>query len=307
VKFENTGPLMAVGLALLLGALDLGSAAQYGVLSAVIVLLVLPHGAVDILSLTAGTDAAPTTRRLLLYVAVATATLAAWFLWPALSLSFFFLLTALHFAQGDRWWFARREQRRASLRALPMGVLPVAAPAGLHPEPFAAALNACLGAVGASTTVSSAAFSQAGWVVGLVAILIGVVASDYRPRKAKRALRRDLLELCSLVLLFVVAPPAVAIALYLAFWHGWRHLARVAIERSGVATAATVTSAVRDSKWIVAASVLGFAIFASIGLVTGASAGAILGVLLAGLAAVTAPHVVVVTAMDLGMMRPAAR
>jgi Brp/Blh family beta-carotene 15,15'-monooxygenase len=276
------GPLMAVLLGLTLTWLVPAGAGAI-VLALVVACLVVPHGALDALSLRGPWQ-------WLLYVVAFVLVAAGWWVAPVVSLGVFFGITMVHFAQGDAAFMAVGQ--RSILRVAARGVLPLSLPGVFHPAEYVAAITLVLESLQADTFVAGLVvpLSWLGTVVSLLAALWSMRRSHCRA---------DGGALLGLLVLFAVAPPLLSIGLYLALWHGWRHGLRVSELRTGAATIRGVVDACRSSLPTIMVSVSGFLVMIGIMAASGAALPTVLGPTLALLASLTVPHVVVVTALDL--------
>ena len=280
------GPWLAVSLALGTSWL-LPADSDAFILAVVIAIFVVPHGALDVLSLRGPAAFAA-------YLSVLAVALLGWWVAPTWSLALFFVVTAIHFAQGDAAFLP--DGRDKLLRSVPRGVLPLALPGVFHPQEYEAAIALVLASLRGAPADAAAYVVPVSWVA--TAICFGVILCFWR----RRTTTQEGSDLAALLLLFLVAPPMLAIGLYLALWHGWRHLLRVSALRAGTYSSDGVIEAIRSSAPTIAVSVLGFVVL--IGVLVGSQVPTsfVLGPTLALLASLTLPHVFVVTALDHGLM-----
>ena len=280
---RDQGPAAAVALA----ALAFFAPPGVGpiVLALTIALFVVPHGALDALSLRG-------TGPWVAYLLVAAIVACGWWVAPVPSLALFFAVTVAHFAQGDAAWLEARPGRAA--RALARGTLPVALPGVFHADAYQEAIGVVLVALGAPVQGGMSWLGPLCWAITALALAGSVLAGG------RDTWRQDATELGLLTVLNALASPLLSIGLYLALWHGWRHALRVGALRTGAGTVRSAWRAAKASRGVVATSVGGFlALIAGLAL-TGTEPHAVLGPTLALLSALTVPHVLVVTALDFG-------
>ena len=302
-----------------LAGLSLPVEARYGLLLATLVVLGLPHGALDHLTPPRANGDAPTLRWVAgfsaVYLAVAVAYGLAWFLAPTASFLFFLLLTWLHWGQGDRahlavvadadhvsGWVGR-------LTIAVRGGLPMLVPLLAFPERYRSVLV---------TAVELFAPDGAGWVaplfradvrlalgVGFAALTLSTLYAGYRVAGATDAWRTDAAETGLLWAFFLAVPPVLAIGLYFALWHSLRHLVRLLALDSAAADALesgadgrAVWRLVRDATPMTVGALLLFGGLALAVPQTPGSVAEVGGLYLVLLAVVTLPHVGVVTWLD---------
>ncbi|MFI6243172.1 Brp/Blh family beta-carotene 15,15'-dioxygenase [Micromonospora sp. NPDC050795] len=224
-RFGLAGPIVLTGLACL-SLLSRDTAADAGTLPLLIGLLIgLPHGAVDHLvpawQCATVRPLRATIGLLLAYAGAAAATVAL-FLWmPVPVLAGFLILTVLHFGAGDVAYRAERDGQPPAgsvLAVLAYGGPPVVLPAALWPGTVDPLLDAV--APGAS-----AAFTPAGRMVALSAVLLAAVVTGLRELAAHRG--DEVAALGVLVAAFALVPPPLAFGAYFAAWHSARHVARL--------------------------------------------------------------------------------
>jgi len=293
---------------------------RYGVLLVTLVVLGLPHGAVDHLSVARALDVSPTLRFLAsfsaAYLAIAAAYAVVWFLTPGVAFLFFIVLTWFHWGQGDLYTmttlFDGRNTRGRALAALSIvvrGGLPMLVPLLAFPERYAAV---------ARTVVSLFDPARTDWFAPLFAtdvrLALGVAFASCtvltllvgaRSGMSQRAWRIDAGETLLLWLFFATVPPVLAIGVYFAVWHSLRHVARL-VELDDLALAALDRGAVRQTgrrfvRDALPATVGALLLFGGLALAvptTPADLRAVGGLYLVLLAVLTLPHVVVVSALD---------
>jgi Brp/Blh family beta-carotene 15,15'-monooxygenase len=287
-----------------------------------VVVFGLPHGAVD--HLVPGRLGDGVTPRSLAVVGVVYAVLGgayllAWLAAPVAAFVSFVLLTWFHWGQGDVYavlavldaeHLPTRVERALAL--LVRGGLPMAVPLLSHPDEYrrvAAALVALFdpGAVAglAPYFAPGARLAVGGVMAGatLLAVLLGTVR--VRRGAARTPWLVDAGEVALLWAFFLLVPPILAVGLYFTLWHSVRHIARLALADPPAASALSAGDATgafrrfaRDAAPLTAVSLLLFAglYLAVPGGVRGSEG--LLAVYLVGIAALTLPHVAVVTWMD---------
>ena len=286
--------------------------------AASVVVLGLPHGALDPFVPFRMRGEPLGARRVAafcaLYLGTAGAVIVLWALAPVAAAVGFVALTWAHWGQGDVFalralgWDAHLTSRpHLALAGAVRGALPMLVPLAAQPSAYAAVLGdlAALfdpdGAAGVGAMVAPAAGAAR---VALCALIGGYAlwgAASARRRNAWRPLALDLGEVAGLAVFFAVLPPLWSVGVYFCAWHALRHLARL---EPIVAPRRPLRLAL-----LAAPATLGaLALFAGLGwlLVERPAAGALLSVYLVGIAAVTVPHVLVVSWMDArqGVWRP---
>ncbi|NNF56928.1 MAG: beta-carotene 15,15'-dioxygenase, Brp/Blh family [Rhodothermaceae bacterium] len=283
-----------------------------------IVVLGLPHGAVDPWvpfrmrgqSLTAGRLTVFCT----LYLAVASLVMGLWWLAPVAAAIGFILLTWAHWGQGDVFvlralgWDGHLGSRvHLALAGVVRGALPMLVPLAAQPEAYAEVLRGLVALFepDQAQVVAAAASGAAGRVTVGLALLIGGYAvwsaRSAQQRGAWRTFGLDLGETAALLVFFAVLPPLWSVGIYFCLWHALRHLARLE-------PAVAAGRPLRLGAMAVPATVGALALFVLLGwmLVREPGTSAWLAVYLVGIAALTVPHVLVVTWMDVrqGVWRP---
>jgi Brp/Blh family beta-carotene 15,15'-monooxygenase len=303
--------------------------ARYAPLAASVLLLGLPHGAVDHLAPARVRGDRPTPRSMLwvggLYAVLMAAYAAVWVVAPAAAFVGFVLVTWGHWGQGELYPLLRiapvhhidtrpgRVLTAATRGALPMCVPLVAFPdayrrvAGLLVAPFAAG-------PGAETALDALVDPAVRAAVAAGVGLLVATTLAYGHRRVRRSgegadarhgWRLDAAETLLLVGFFAVVPPVFGIGLYFCVWHSLRHVARLsAITPDGRAAldegaiGAALAAFGRDAAPLTAAS---------LGLLAGAfllvprppsGPRGLIGLYLVLIALLTVPHTVVVGLMD---------
>lgn len=255
-----------------------------------IVLLGLPHGAVDHVVMAKLARAQLFSRRTALlvlgYLSLVGLVLALWQAAPLGVFVLFIAITWFHWGQGDAWFVGESVGTGAWWQEIVVrGALPMVVPMVAFPGSYAAVAEQFIAAAGADVGALGPVLSSARWwVLAFVAPWFLWLASRYvRGRRWRR-----LGDVGFLALYFAVVPPLAAIALYFCFWHSGRHLVRL-----GWWTDRGVLGALRLA---VPLTLVSLAMLAGLYLLLPTDD--LFAVYLALIAALTVPHVVVVSAMD---------
>jgi Brp/Blh family beta-carotene 15,15'-monooxygenase len=271
---------------------------RYVPLIASLVVLGLPHGAVDHLipNWVAGRPLGRRPQLLLIggYVAVTGAGIALWLWSPLAGLAVFFAVTVGHWGASELAWFPTARRRTAFAAA--RGLVPVGLPALAFPRAFGQAISALLSPFMANPPV----VTPTGWVRvgGLVALALICLAGSGQGV-------RERLELIGLIVFFAVVQPVFAVGLYFIAWHSWRHIVRLATLEPGARrqmragrpgrAVARVMVAAGPCTAVALAGLGGFAALLAIQPSSGAQITAAALALIAGL---TVPHTLVVAWLD---------
>jgi Brp/Blh family beta-carotene 15,15'-monooxygenase len=281
----------------------------------------LPHGAVDHLTLPWAYDEPPTRRWLAivggLYLVVGLAYAMIWFVAPIAAFALFILITWFHWGQGELHPLVELvdsthlgTQAARALTVAARGSLPMALPLVAFPEEYRWVAVRLVGLFG---TVDLAAldpvFSPAGRgaVAAVVATLIvASPAVGYRSGTGREAWLVDAGELLFLTAYFLVVPPILAIGVFFPCWHSVRHITRLLLLDDAAAArldeGALWSALARFGRLATPLTVGALVIFGGLALaipVDPTSGPDLFAVYLVGIAVVTAPHVVVVTMLDL--------
>lgn len=266
---------------------------QLAVLAPVILLLGVPHGALDIVfvrQLTSVQSAAGWSLFTIAYLATAASVVALWWFFPGFFLATFLLISALHFS-GDP-----EGQTPALFRMLYGGAV-IFCPLTLHAAEVSQ-LFAPLAGVAAAQAIT-AALQWAAWP-WVAAIGVAAIAG------AKRDLARSI-ELVSITALLSLAPPLFGFTIFFCCMHSARHVLRA----RDYSRAGTLRHLLRIAAWPMIVTV------ACVAIIWWLSDGKPLDLRLAqllfvGLAALTVPHMLVVervrfTGWVMGRSKPISR
>ncbi|RKD97162.1 Brp/Blh family beta-carotene 15,15'-dioxygenase [Halopiger aswanensis] len=294
---------------------------QYAPLAASVVVLGLPHGAVDHLVLPRSRGQSVTPRALALvggcYLAIGGAYAALWFVAPAVSFALFILLTLVHWGQGDVYALCEltgvsylETPARKGLALVVRGGLPMLVPLVAFPDQygFVAGSLVSLFDPGAAAALEGA-FRPAvrhAIGVGFGTLVVATLALGYRRTDDLEPWLLDASETLGLAAFFDVVPPILAIGLYFTGWHSVRHILRtLLVDDAAVAALANgdVRGAIgrfaRDAAPLTAGALAVFAALAVAVPRTPATVPDVAALYLVGIAVLTLPHVVIVALLDL--------
>ncbi len=274
-------------------------AAMWVPLLAGLVVIGMPHGAIDHLvpgrMLGRPLGSAAMARLLAGYVGLAAVGLAFWLAAPAAGIVAFLLVAAAHWGQGELFLLDVGSRGRAVAEVAARGLLPVAGPLALHPAAFADAAAAVLEPFGAAFALPGGAPALAGAATLAAAATASVLAIGEGDR-------RSAAELAGLSAFFAVVPPVFAVGVYFVAWHSLRHVARlVALDPAGRG----VPGFARDALPCTALALAGVAALAVAVAVRPDAGAQLAGAALAVVFALTLPHAVVVAWMDRATSRSA--
>ena len=321
--FRPVDALFAALIVVVAAGARIPEAVQYVPFAISLVLLGLPHGALDHLVPSRLARRAPEPRGVafvvLLYLLVGGAVVLLWFLNPVLAFVAFILTTWFHWGQGDLFVEGTRMGTGLPSRLARAGMLTVR---GALPMvvPLVAAPAVYLGVFQDTTGVISAPagdltpFFESGLlrvliIAGLLALGTITFAATARARwgtpEGRRAWWGDLGEVALLAVFFAVVPPILAIGLYFCLWHSLRHIVRLSLLdpgsreplSAGRFSVVARRFAVQSAPITIVALVLLVALFLVVPR-AGLNGGALLGLYLVLISALTLPHVVVVSIMD---------
>jgi len=320
VTFRPVWIVLAAGALVHLLGFRLPVTAQYGLLLGTVLLLGLPHGALDHLTLPRARDEPVTLRGVgvfsVVYLAVAAVYGIAWLVAPAASFVGFILLTWFHWGQGDRAHLALitdaphlADPWVSRLTLLVRGGLPMLVPLVAFPEQYHVVMT---------TVVELFDPTGGGWLapvfdrstravvgIGFGLLTVGTLLAGYSVAGGRRGWRLDVLETGLLWAFFAAVPPVLAIGIYFAVWHSLRHLARLVAIDETASTALTrgapgrlLTQVGTDALPMMAGALLLFGLIAIVVPNEPGSIADVGGVYLVLLAVLTLPHAGVVTLLD---------
>lgn len=297
---------------------------QFLPLVASAVVLGLPHGAIDHLTPARARGRQATlsdmSRVGLLYAAVGGLYALLWFLAPAAAFVVFILVTWLHWGQGEVHALGAvaavdhlRTPAQRALTALARGTLPMLVPLVAFPGEYRFVAESLIGLFGGSLGPLTVAFTTTGRAVvaALVAglllsmLAVGYLRADHGPDGPNRGWLLDAGEVGLLVAFFGLVEPILAVGLYFTCWHALRHVGRLlALDppaRDALAAgdnAGALARFARDAAPLTLASLLLLGILAALVPASPAGLAELVALYLVLIAALTAPHVLVVTHLD---------
>ncbi|WP_136716466.1 Brp/Blh family beta-carotene 15,15'-dioxygenase [Halorientalis salina] len=289
-------------------------------LVASVVVLGLPHGAVDHLAAPRVRGQPATWRAMaavgLLYLVLGVAYAALWFLAPEFAFVSFILLTWFHWGQGDL--YALRtvsrvdyldDRYRRWLAVAVRGGLPMLVPLLSFPGWYRRVARALVSPFEVGSVAGLAWLfrveTRLALGVGFGLLVAGYLTLGYVRTEDRSAWAVDAGETLLLAAYFLVVPPLLAVGVYFCVWHSLRHIARLVVldertrdtVRSGRFGSALGRFAVEATPLTLAA----LALLGGLWLVVPRQPGDLLGLValyLVLIAALTLPHVAVVTLMD---------
>ncbi|ERG95943.1 Brp/Blh family beta-carotene 15,15'-dioxygenase [Haloquadratum walsbyi] len=282
----------------------------------------LPHGAVDHLVPARTANATVTIRSMLsvggLYFIIGGIYLGWWFLAPTSAAIVFVFMTLFHWGQGDIYallsfldadHLPTRSER--ALSVITRGAMPMLVPLITHPASYQRVLVAFIELF--SIDIISIGFLFSSPVrSGVTAILVGLTATTIvvgawrvYTGATVRPYLIDAGELGLLWVFFITLPPIFAVGVYFCVWHSLRHIARVAIvdqpSRQAL-NSAQISPAIRrftrDAAPLTAVALLFFLGLYILVPRPPDDIESLAALYLVGIAALTAPHVVIVSWMD---------
>ena len=328
-------PALALAALLPVGAVTPLFPVEVGVATFALGTLVvgMAHGAVDhLVPLRAATDVS-LGRSIavvsVVYALLGGAVVAAFFLAPVAAFVGFIALTWLHWGQGDvaalvvagvdhlptsaeRW-----------LSLVVRGGLPMGVPLLAHPGEYRLVAEWIVGLFVVDAAAATAAvdpvfvpatrLAVGAFMVAATALSVGLGYRRVRDGASRRGWLRDAGEVAALWAWFLLAAPVFAIGVYFALWHGLRHVGRLVLvddRAAGALGRGDLSGALgRFARDAAPLTLGGFLVVAAVGLSVPAGVAApgdLLAVSLVAIAAMTLPHVVVVSWLDRkqGVWRP---
>jgi len=231
-------PVAACTLAFAAGA-DLSRTWQLAPLVASVVVLGLPHGAVDWAALPRAVTGDLDARWMgvvgVVYLVAGGAYAVGWFLAPVASAVVFVGVTWFHWGQGELHPLSAvlgadhldaLDQR--VLTVLVRGGLPMLVPLLSFPERYRVVVESFAAPFGGSVaTWPVGADARLALGVGFAALTLVTLALGYRRADDRRAWAVDAGETTLLWAFFLAVPPVFAVGVYFCCWHSARHIARV--------------------------------------------------------------------------------
>lgn len=254
---------------------NLDAKAQLALLSPVILLLGVPHGALDLVyvrQLRRDPSTSAWGVFAVAYLAVAASVVALWWWAPGLFLVLFLLVSAFHFSADPDG------ESSGAFRMLYGGAV-IFCPLALHAAEVSQLFASLAGVPAAQKIVAALQWAAWPWVAA-----IGVAAIAGAKRHAARSM-----ELMSVTALLTFAPPLIGFTIYFCGMHSARHVLRT----RDYSSAGTLRHLLRIAAWPMLVTV------AAVAVTWWLSDGKPLDIRLAqllfvGLAALTVPHMIVV-------------
>jgi len=248
---------------------------QLAVLSPIILLLGVPHGALDtvfVRQLAGIQSAARWGLFILAYLATAAAVVVVWWLAPGFFLAAFLLISALHFSADPN------NQTPAWFRMLYGGAV-IFCPIVLHATEVTVLFALLAGLPAAQAIVAVLQLAALPWVAAIGAAALAGARQDWARS----------IELVSMTALLCIAPPLIGFTVYFCFMHSARHVLRT----RDYSNAGTFRHLLRIAAWPMLFTVVGaaFAGWLSEGIPLDMR---LVQLLFVGLAALTVPHMMVV-------------
>lgn len=296
---------------------------QWVPLAVSVVLLGLPHGAVDHLALPRLYAERLTARWALIitgiYAVLGGLYALVWFVAPAAAFVLFILITLFHWGQGELYPLVElRQSSHLSVRPvryltlIARGALPMLVPLVGFPDQYQFVAETLIGLYDQAAVAALApAFTDSArvWLAGGLVLLFGGVLTTGGIVAAQRSALTpwliDVGETLLLIVFFLSVPPILAIGIYFCFWHALRHIVRLLAIDSDAQQAlqhnhpwAAARGFIRDAAPLTAVSIglLGVLYLLSPGDIT--TPAEWIGLYLVLIAILTLPHVVVVSWMD---------
>lgn len=209
-------------LLVLVGAFFPGKISNIELLLALplILLIGIPHGATDHLIFKDLTKPFLGTRRMnrffVNYVLMMGLYGVVWLIFPMLALALFLLLSAYHFGQSNWNYVAFKSFFWQQLNFFSWGIFVLAMPILIHIEESAPIIYEITG-----VTLPAISYGVTWWICGSLFLLnIGLIIYSWLDQRIdNKAFRDELINLCTLSLLFVFTPLLVGFAIYFALWH----------------------------------------------------------------------------------------
>lgn len=283
-----------------------------------VVVLGLPHGAVDHLALPRAQGGPPTPRMLavvgLVYLGLGGVYALVWVLVPGVAFVTFVLLTLFHWGQGDLYPLLAvvgvdylDTQLGRVLAVVVRGGLPMVLPLLAFPEWYRRVGDALVSLFAVGSVPAWLFHVETRVVIGAVygTLVVGYLLRSYQTGENRSAWLIDAGEILLLVVYFVVVPPLLAIGVYFCLWHSLRHIARLLVledrTRDAVATGDLWGALRRFSVEAVPLTLAALVLLGGLWLgvpVPPQDLLGRLGVYLVLIALLTLPHVAIVTWMD---------
>lgn len=267
---------------------------QVALLACFVAVAGLPHGALDLALLRGmGVSGLRLVGALGLYLLLAGLVLASFAFFPVATLAGFLAVAAVHFGLGDT---ETLHGGRRMLEALARGGLAIVAPAYFHPSETGDLFEQLCGQASGVAAHQLADFfggglGLVGGILLVVACLVRLLESDAAQRVANRWAAAEMMLTLAI---FALWPPLTAFLLYFCGIHSVRHLADLAASRHPQEGARAFRWLLAESWLLTLVTILGgvlvwWAFQATVDAI-------LLRIIFQGLAALTAPHMLLVFA-----------
>ncbi|WP_336325931.1 Brp/Blh family beta-carotene 15,15'-dioxygenase [Halovenus sp. HT40] len=293
---------------------------QYAPLVVSVLLLGLPHGAVDHLVIARQRGEGLTARWLGIvagiYLVFGVAYGLVWFVWPVAAFVFFILMTWFHWGQGELYPLIDivgadylRAPSQQALTVLVRGGAPMAVPLVAFPGQYEFVATSLIGLFDPGAAAALAPAFETGPRLAVAAVygtaVLLTITLGYLRTDERGPWLVDAGEMGLLSAYFLVVPPILAIGIYFCFWHSLRHVIRTVLLHDDSATAldrSDVTAVARRFAWDAAPMTAGALVFLGLLYVLvprepGELSG-LVALYLVLIAVLTLPHVVIVSWLD---------
>lgn len=233
---------VVAGIAVLVG--EIPRSYQYAPLVVSVLLLGLPHGAVDHLVIARQRGESLTPRWLALiggiYLVAGATYAAVWFLLPVVAFAFFILLTWFHWGQGELYPLLDvvgaeylKAPSQQVLSVIVRGGAPMLVPLVAFPEQYRFVAGSLIGLFDPAAAAALDPLFGTGPRLGVAAFygsaVVAAAALGYYRTDAVEPWAVDAGEMVLLTAFFLVVPPILAIGVYFCFWHSLRHVVRTVL------------------------------------------------------------------------------
>jgi len=293
---------------------------QYAPLVVSVLLLGLPHGAVDHLLIARQRDESLTVRWLAVvgavYVLFGGIYSIVWFVSPVAAFVLFILLTWFHWGQGELYPLLDivdasylRARSQQVLTVLVRGGAPMLVPLVAFPGEYEFVASTLVGLFDESAAGALGPLFETGprFAVGVLyaTALLATIALGYSRTVERGPWLIDAGELLLLTVFFLTVPPILAIGVYFCFWHSLRHVVRTVVLHDDSASAlqrrqvgAATARFARDAAPMTAGALALLGLLYLVVPRTPAGTADLVGLYLVLIAVLTLPHVVIVTWLD---------
>jgi Brp/Blh family beta-carotene 15,15'-monooxygenase len=306
--------LVAVGLG------EIPLAYQYAPLAVSVLLLGLPHGAVDHLVIARQRGERLTARWLAvvagIYLVFGVAYGLVWFVFPVAAFVFFIFVTWFHWGQGELYPLLDivgasylRAPSQQALTVLVRGGAPMLVPLAAFPDQYEFVATSLTGLFDPGAAAALAPVFESGprLAVGAVygAAVLLTIALGYLRTDERGPWLVDAGEMGLLSAFFLLVPPILAVGIYFCFWHSLRHIVRTVLLDDVSATAldrsegtAVARRFARDAAPMTTGALLGLGLLHVLVPREPSGLSGLVALYLVLIAVLTLPHVVIVSWLD---------